>query len=75
VLNIVFLIGFAGLLVLHHNRDRDTGARAHAVDPVCGMQVEKANAGASSRVGDDTVYFCSPRCQERFSNMLMRSAP
>jgi uncharacterized protein len=75
VLNIVFLIGFAALLVVHHNRDRDAAAGTHTVDPVCGMQVEKANAGATSQVGEDTVYFCSPRCQQRFSHDLTRSSP
>jgi uncharacterized membrane protein YraQ (UPF0718 family) len=73
VLNIIFLIGFAGLLALHHNRRRDGDDDAHTVDPVCGMQIEKANAGATSRIGDDTVYFCSPRCQQRFSQDLTRS--
>jgi uncharacterized membrane protein YraQ (UPF0718 family)/YHS domain-containing protein len=75
VLNIVFLIGFAVLLVVHHNRDRDGDAGTHTTDPVCGMQVEKANAGATSQVDDDTVYFCSPRCQQRFSHDLTRSTP
>jgi uncharacterized protein len=42
VLNIVFLIGFAALLVVHHNRDRDAAAGTHTVDPVCGMHVQKA---------------------------------
>jgi hypothetical protein len=71
VLNIVFLIGFAGLLVLH--RDRDTDSAAHAQDPVCGMQIEKAHPGATSQIGHDTVYFCSPRCQERFTTDPARS--
>jgi uncharacterized protein len=46
VLNIVFLIGFAGLLVIHHNRDRDAAAGTHTPDPVCGKHVEKATRSA-----------------------------
>jgi uncharacterized membrane protein YraQ (UPF0718 family)/YHS domain-containing protein len=73
VLNIVFLIVFSALLVLHHNRDRFGGPRPHAHDPVCGMQVEKANPGATTVIGSDTVYFCSPRCHDRFTADLARS--
>jgi YHS domain-containing protein len=75
VLNIIFLVVFAGLLVLHRNRDRYDHSDTHVQDPVCGMQVEKANAGATTRVGSDTVYFCSPRCHDRFVNDLARSTP
>jgi uncharacterized protein len=75
VLNIIFLIVFVGLLMVHHNRDRFGDSTTHAHDPVCGMQVEKANAGATTQVGADTVYFCSPRCHDRFVNDLARSTP
>ncbi len=37
-----------------------------AIDPVCGMQVEKATAPASVTSAGTTVYFCSDRCAERF---------
>jgi uncharacterized membrane protein YraQ (UPF0718 family)/YHS domain-containing protein len=73
VLNIVFLILFAGLLALHHNRDKFGGAQTTALDPVCGMQVEKANPGATTQIGTDTVYFCSPRCHDRFTADLAGS--
>jgi uncharacterized membrane protein YraQ (UPF0718 family)/YHS domain-containing protein len=73
VLNIVFLILFAGLLALHHNRDKFGGAQTTALDPVCGMQVEKANPGATTVIGSDTVYFCSPRCHDRYTADLARS--
>jgi uncharacterized membrane protein YraQ (UPF0718 family)/YHS domain-containing protein len=74
VLNIVFLVGFAVLLAVHHYRDRFGDSGSHARDPVCGMQVERANPGATSRIGSDTVYFCSPRCHDRFTDDLTRSA-
>jgi YHS domain-containing protein len=74
VLNIAFLMVLAGLLALHRNRDRFSGSDTHVQDPVCGMQVEKANPGATTRDGDDTVYFCSPRCHDHFTQDLARSA-
>ncbi|HEX4015435.1 MAG TPA: permease [Frankiaceae bacterium] len=73
VLNIIFLIGFAGLLLLHRSRDRFDGPQTYAHDPVCGMQVEKANPGAVTAIGSDTVYFCSRRCHDRFTADLARS--
>jgi uncharacterized membrane protein YraQ (UPF0718 family) len=73
VLNIVFLIGFAGLLALHHHRNQLGASQTHARDPVCGMQVERANPGATTRIDDHTVYFCSLRCQDRFTDDLARS--
>ena len=37
-----------------------------ATDPVCGMSVDKSAPAAVRHVGNDTIYFCSPRCAERF---------
>jgi hypothetical protein len=65
ILNIGFLIGFAGLLWLHHNRDRFDHVE-HTIDPVCGMQVEKANPGATATVDGSPAYFCSDHCRDRF---------
>lgn len=39
---------------------------ALALDPVCGMGVDPANAAASLVVGRTTLYFCSPRCRDRY---------
>jgi uncharacterized membrane protein YraQ (UPF0718 family)/YHS domain-containing protein len=64
VLNGVFLVVFAALLWVHHSRDKDTGT--HAIDPICGMQVEKANPGATAHHGGATVYFCSEHCLDRY---------
>ena len=47
-------------------RQRDTGG-SYAQDPVCGMQVEKAHPGATLEHEGSTVYFCAPRCAERFA--------
>jgi uncharacterized membrane protein YraQ (UPF0718 family) len=63
-LNIAALIGFGILYWLYRTRDK-TNTR-YAKDPVCGMQVETANAPATRTVDTGTHYFCSDRCAERF---------
>lgn len=65
-LNIVFLAVFALLYWLHRQRRRLGGGAEHAVDPWCGMQVERANAPATTDVGGERFFFCSDRCRERF---------
>ena len=35
-------------------------------DPVCGMQIEEAQAPASSDYEDKTYYFCSESCKAEF---------
>src|SRR6202521_2592309 len=65
-LNLVFLGVFGLLLWLYRNRERLGGGAGYAIDPVCGMQIERELAPASARSGDQTVFFCSDRCRERF---------
>jgi uncharacterized protein len=65
-LNIVFLLVLAGLWWLARNQRRLGGGAGYAIDPVCGMQVEVANAPASSERGGETVWFCSDHCRRRF---------
>ena len=65
-LNLVFLGVFAGLFWLYRNRERLGGGAGYALDPVCGMQVERQLAPASARSGDQTYVFCSDRCRDRF---------
>src|SRR5688572_18138055 len=38
-----------------------------AVDPVCGMKVEKATARLTLDHNGERYYFCSPSCRERFA--------
>ncbi len=64
VLNIVALIGFAVVYWLY--RHRDTEGSRFAKDPVCGMQVEIANAPASRRGAGGRSYFCSDHCAGSF---------
>ncbi|MHB8437878.1 MAG: permease [Acidimicrobiales bacterium] len=67
-LNIVFLA--LGLLLywLYRNRTRFGGGDDYALDPMCGMQVDKANAPAILVRGHETFWFCSDHCKERFSS-------
>jgi uncharacterized protein len=65
-LNVVFLVVLTGLWWLARNQERLGGGAAYAIDPVCGMQVEVANAAATVEVGGETYYFCSDRCRHRF---------
>jgi Cu+-exporting ATPase len=37
-----------------------------ATDPVCGMEVEEADAPATSEYQGRTYYFCSVDCKEEF---------
>jgi len=65
-LNIAFL-GIAGYLYwLYRNQRRLGGGTGYAMDPVCGMQVEVANAPAHRRYDGRDYWFCSDRCAERF---------
>ncbi len=65
-LNFVFLVLFGLLYWIYRNRVRLGGGAGYARDPVCGMQVEKAQAPASRRRGDQEHFFCSDRCAARF---------
>jgi uncharacterized protein len=67
VLNLIALAGFAVLYFLYRNRERFGGGADYATDPVCGMQVEKTAAPASSVHDGQRYYFCSDSCQQRFT--------
>ena len=38
-----------------------------AKDPVCGMDVDPKKAEVTSIYKGETIYFCNPRCRERFN--------
>jgi uncharacterized protein len=67
-LNLVFLVLFGVLYWLYRNRERLGGGDRYARDPVCGMQVEKAQAPASLVHAGERHYFCSDRCADRFAS-------
>ena len=47
-------------------RTTKSSAGAYAIDPVCGMQVQTANAPAHRNHNGHDVWFCADRCAERF---------
>jgi uncharacterized membrane protein YraQ (UPF0718 family) len=65
-LNIIFLVLFAVLYYLYRNRERLGAGHGYERDPMCGMQVETANAVASVVLDGRRVYFCSDHCKGRF---------
>jgi uncharacterized protein len=65
-LDIVFLVVFAALWWLARNQRRLGGGVGYAIDPVCGMQVDTANAAAHTDVDGETFWFCSDHCRHRF---------
>jgi uncharacterized membrane protein YraQ (UPF0718 family)/YHS domain-containing protein len=67
-LNIVFLLVLAGLWWLARNQQRLGGGAGYAIDPVCGMQVEVANASARTEHEGQTFWFCSDHCRHRFES-------
>jgi uncharacterized protein len=72
-LNIVFLVVLAGLWWLARNQRRLGGGAGYATDPVCGMQVEIANAAGRSERDGQVFYFCSDHCRDRFAADLALS--
>ncbi len=74
-LNLASLVVFAGLFWLHRNRERLGGGIRYAIDPVCGMQVERQLAPGRARRGGQTYSFCSDRCRDRFVADPDRFAP
>ena len=61
-------IGLAGYLYwLYRNRERLGGGAGYATDPVCGMQVQTANAPAHLTQEGHEHYFCSDHCAQRFA--------
>ncbi len=65
ILNVVAVAGFAALYWLYRHRDT-TGPQRYTKDPVCGMQVEIAQAPAARIPDGHRLYFCSDHCAHRF---------
>jgi uncharacterized membrane protein YraQ (UPF0718 family)/YHS domain-containing protein len=65
-LNLAFLVVAGYLYWLYRNRDRFGGGSGYAFDPVCGMQVQTANAPASTHDRGRDYWFCSDRCADQF---------
>ena len=67
-LDIAFLLVGAGIYVVYRNRDRLAPTSEYATDHVCGMQVEKANPGATANVRGARYYFCCDQCRDNFTS-------
>lgn len=65
-LDIAALFLLAGIVWVSRRRPTGDSGSRYAIDPICGMQVEKQLAPAISHHDGDTVYFCSEHCQHRF---------
>ena len=65
-LNLLFLVLFAVIVYMYKNRERLGGGLGYALDPVCGMQVETANAPATANHDGRAFYFCSDHCRDKF---------
>ena len=72
-LNLVFLLLLAVIYWTYRHRDGLLGGAGgdRAIDPVCGMSVDRRHAPASATVGGRPVYLCSDRCRDR----LVGSSP
>ena len=46
--------------------DHHEGHGTHAIDPVCGMEVDPATAAGSSEYKGTPYYFCSTGCKRQF---------
>jgi uncharacterized protein len=66
VLNIAFLVVLGVLYWLYRNRERLGGGTSYAIDPVCGMQIRRADAPATTTHEGRRFWFCSDGCRDRF---------
>jgi YHS domain-containing protein len=71
VLNVIAALGFAVVYWLYRSSRKaahgEEAASPYAKDVVCGMQVEKAHTPATAVHAGRVYYFCSDRCQHRFT--------
>jgi uncharacterized membrane protein YraQ (UPF0718 family)/YHS domain-containing protein len=64
-LNFVAIVIGVILFWLFYTRDVSDES-PFAIDPICGMQVEKTTAVASTEIDGVRYYFCAPGCLESF---------
>jgi len=66
VLNIVAVGAFGYLYYLYKSAARLGAGAAYGKDPVCGMQVRRADAPARRSEAGTEYFFCSDRCGRKF---------
>lgn len=50
-----------------HDHDHTEAGSESAIDPICGMTIQKANAPYTSQYQGETYYFCSDGCRMTFN--------
>jgi uncharacterized protein len=65
-LDIVFALVLLGAYLVHRAKDRLGASGDFAADPVCGMQVARAQAPAVADHEGATYWFCSLHCRDEF---------
>ncbi len=66
-LDLLALVALAAIFWQYQRRRAAGGSAGYAIDPICGMQVEIANAPATLVLQGKTIYFCSDRCRDRMA--------
>ena len=66
-LNAIACLVAIGLIALYITRDKSDNSPV-AIDPICGMQVNKADAIHTFEREGKTYYFCAPGCLESYAN-------
>ncbi|MGZ3470429.1 MAG: YHS domain-containing protein, partial [Isosphaeraceae bacterium] len=51
-----------------HHQELARGAAAMVIDPVCGMDVDRATAAGKSNHAGTTYFFCSTSCKQKFDS-------
>ncbi len=62
----MFLAQFIRRWELRANLNEEEPTEMQVTDPVCGMPIESTKAAATEVVKENTYYFCSPSCHEKF---------
>ena len=70
--SIAFIL-LAGIVYLYRTREVDS-SHDFAMDPICGMQVRKADAPATASVDGIDYYFCMEGCKESFLKQNERAS-
>ncbi|MDA8394018.1 MAG: permease [Candidatus Dormibacteraeota bacterium] len=66
-LDLLAVMALAAIFWQYRRRRAAGGSAGYAIDPICGMQVEIANAPATLVLQGRTIYFCSDRCRDRMA--------
>jgi xanthine dehydrogenase accessory factor len=58
----------AEIVLRRHGADRRPARDdSRAIDPICGMSVDRASAKHTLEIGGEMYYFCCPHCKASFA--------